>query len=85
MVLHTTVKVSKRYQIAIPAIARERLNIETGDRLLVDVQDGMILLLPEPENYTAYLAGLHHEIWESADNKDYLDQERGSWDNSSGS
>lgn len=41
-----TVKVSSRYQIAVPRIARERLNIKSGDSLLVDVQDGLFLLTP---------------------------------------
>ncbi|MGQ9468057.1 MAG: AbrB/MazE/SpoVT family DNA-binding domain-containing protein, partial [Anaerolineae bacterium] len=40
-----TVKVSSRYQIAIPKVARERLNIQKGNRLLVDVQDGLLILL----------------------------------------
>jgi AbrB family looped-hinge helix DNA binding protein len=78
----TTVKVSKRYQIAVPAIARQLLNIQRGDRLLVDVQDGILLLLPEPENYTEALSGLHKEIWEGTDTQEYIDQERNEWNNS---
>jgi len=42
----TTVKVSNRYQISLPSLARKQLNIQAGDRLLVDIQDGMIVLLP---------------------------------------
>ncbi len=42
----TTVKVSSKYQIAVPQIARKKLNIKQGDLLLVDVQDGMIILIP---------------------------------------
>jgi AbrB family looped-hinge helix DNA binding protein len=57
------VKVSSRYQIAVPSQARERLNIQRGDRLLVDIQDGLILLIPIPKNFSAKLAGLHKEIW----------------------
>jgi AbrB family looped-hinge helix DNA binding protein len=59
-----SVKVSNRYQIAVPQHARKQLKIKSGDRLLVDVQDGMMILLPEPQNYTQSLAGLHREIWE---------------------
>jgi AbrB family looped-hinge helix DNA binding protein len=76
-----TVKVSRRYQITVPAVVRQRLNIQGGDRLLVDVQDGMIILLPQPENYTQHLAGLHHEIWESMDAQIYVDEERGTQEN----
>ena len=42
----TSIKVNSRYQITIPRIARKRLNINRGDRLLVDVQDGIIVLIP---------------------------------------
>ena len=74
----TTVKVSRRYQIVVPAEVRQRLNIQSGDRLLMDVQDGMIILLSQPENYTQHLAGLHNEIWEGIDAQKYIDEERSS-------
>ena len=74
-----TVKVSNRYQIALPSLARKQLNIQAGDRLLVDIQDGMIVLLPQPEDYAAYLAGLHKDIWQAIDTDAYLDQERDAW------
>lgn len=76
-----SVKVSNRYQIAVPQQARKRLKIKSGDRLLVDVQDGMIILLPEPQSYTQSLAGLHREIWEKASN--YVLNEREAWNDSS--
>lgn len=76
-----SVKVSNRYQIAVPQQARKRLKIKSGDRLLVDVQDGMIILLPEPQSYTQSLAGLHREIWEKAG--DYVLKERKAWNDSS--
>ncbi len=76
----TTVKVSKRYQIAVPAAARERLNIRSGDRLIVDIQDGMIILLPEPDDYAQHLAGLHKEIWQGVDVPQYIIEERRRWD-----
>ena len=33
----TSVKVSEKYQIALPQIVRRKLNIKKGDHLLVDV------------------------------------------------
>jgi AbrB family looped-hinge helix DNA binding protein len=78
----TTVKVSSRYQIAVPAAARDILNIQAGDRLIVDIQDGLMVLLPEPENYTQYLAGLHKEIWDGVDPNQYITEERSAWDQS---
>jgi AbrB family looped-hinge helix DNA binding protein len=76
----TSVKVNSRYQIAVPRIARERLKIEKGDRLLVDVQDGLLILLPQPKDYTAHLAGLYREIWADLDADAYLGEERDTWD-----
>ena len=77
-----TVKVSSRHQISVPRIARDRLNIQSGDRLLVDVQDGLLILIPQPQNYTARLAGLHQQVWAGLDTAAYLQEERDAWDNS---
>jgi len=81
----TSVKVSSKYQIAVPQIARKKLNIKKGDRLLVDVQDGVIVLLPEPKRYTEYLQGLHGDIWKGVDIEKYLNGERNAWTNSANS
>ena len=79
----TSVKVSKRYQIAVPAIARKLLNIKSGDRLLVDIQDGVMILIPEPDNYTQALAGLHKEVWEGVQTQKYIEEQRDAWVDSS--
>ena len=78
----TSVKVSSKYQIAVPQIARKKLNIKQGDRLLVDVQDGVIVLIPQPKRSTEYLQGLHGDIWKGVDIQKYLNGERGAWTNS---
>ena len=74
-----TVKVSRRYQITLPATVRSRLNIQSGDLLMVDIQDGILILLPKPESFTQALAGLHKEIWEGIEPNDYIDKERQGW------
>lgn len=76
---NTSVKVSAKYHITIPKIARKKLNIKKGDRLLCDVQDGVIVLIPEPKRYTFYLKGLHGDIWKGVDIQNYLNGERGAW------
>lgn len=76
----TTVKVSKRYQIAVPRAVRRLLNIQSGDQLLVDVQDNMVILMPMPKDHTQALAGLHREIWQGVDAAVYLREEREAWD-----
>ena len=77
-----TVKVSSRHQIVVPRIAREKLSIQSGDRLLVDIQDGVLILIPQPQDYVAHMAGLHKEVWASIDTTAYLDQEREAWTDS---
>ena len=74
-----SVKVSRRYQIAVPQQARKRLNIQSGDRLLVDIQEGLIVLMPQPKRYADALAGLHQEIWKDVDVQSYLTGERSTW------
>jgi AbrB family looped-hinge helix DNA binding protein len=75
----TRVKVSNRYQIAVPAEVRKKLGISRGDHLLVDVRDNVIVLLPEPRDYAQYLRGLHREVWEGVDPQKYVEQEREAW------
>jgi AbrB family looped-hinge helix DNA binding protein len=79
MSLSTSVKVSKRNQIAVPAIARQLLGIKSGDRLLVDIQDGILLLMQEPVDYTETIEGLHKEIWERKNAQEIIDEERDAW------
>lgn len=74
-----SVKVSSRYQISVPRQAREQLNIKRGDRLLVDIQDGVMVLIPQPTDFAKHMAGLHREVWKGIDTTEYLQQERASW------
>lgn len=78
-----SIKVDAKYQITIPQIARKKLNIKKGDRLLVDVQDSVIVLISEPKRYISYLQGLHSEMWKRDDVQNYLNGEREDWTNSS--
>jgi AbrB family looped-hinge helix DNA binding protein len=73
------VKVSSRHQIALPSRVRQELKIRAGDRLLVDVQDNILVLMPEPQDYTAAMAGLHRELWSGVDTTAYLNEEREAW------
>ncbi len=74
-----SVKVSPRHQISLPSHARKKLNIQAGDRLLVDIQDGMIILMPQPDNHVSHMAGLYQEVWQGIDTTNYLNEEREAW------
>jgi AbrB family looped-hinge helix DNA binding protein len=75
----TTVKVSSRNQIVIPAEARKELGINPGDHLIVSVRDGYLFIMPKPENVLEHLRGLHKEIWADVDVEEYINQERDAW------
>jgi NADPH:quinone reductase-like Zn-dependent oxidoreductase len=40
---------------------------------------GKIVLIPHPDSYTQAMAGLHKEIWEGVDARDYVNEEHNSW------
>ena len=46
----------------------------------MEVQEGLIVLLPEPSSYTDALCGLHKEIWEGVEPDQYISRERDAWD-----
>jgi len=74
-----SVKISSKHQIAVPAAIRKELDLEAGDRLLAQVRDGVIVLVPERGSALDQLRGLYREIWEG-DIQAYLDEERDAWD-----
>ena len=75
------IKVNSRNQITIPQAMLEKLNIKAGDRLLVDVHGGIMILIPKLESYTKHLQGLHSEIWRTIDIEKYINGERNAWTN----
>jgi AbrB family looped-hinge helix DNA binding protein len=77
-----TVKVSTEYRVVIPQMARRKLDLKQGDHLLVDVQDGVIILTPKPKHHADRFQGLYSEIWKGIDVRKYINGERKAWTNS---
>lgn len=75
------VKVSKKYQIAVPSVVRKQLGIQGGDELLVEVRGNHVLLLPEPRHYSQRPRGLHREVWEGVEPEEFVRHERAAWQN----
>src|SRR5215216_5955679 len=73
------VKVSKKHHITVPSAVRKQLGIKSGDELLVELRGGYAVLLPEPQDYSQRLRGLHREIWEGVEPQEYVRQEREAW------
>jgi AbrB family looped-hinge helix DNA binding protein len=67
---------SSKNQIVIPREARQALKLKPGDKLLVLVRGGNVLVLQKPKSYHAAIRGLGRGIYP----KDYLRKERESWD-----
>ncbi len=74
------VKVNGRNQITLPRSVREKLKIKTGDYFLVNIQDGMMILIPQAESNADHMQGLHAEIWKDINTENYLDEERKAWE-----
>lgn len=69
----TEATLSSKNQIVIPREAREALGLKPGDKLLVLVNGGKILILEKPERYHTAVRG------RGTYPKNYLKKERDSW------
>jgi AbrB family looped-hinge helix DNA binding protein len=73
------VRVSEKYQIVIPRVVRETLQLHPDDTLLFLVSGDSVVLRNRPASFTEAMRGLHKEIW-PADPADWMDKERASWE-----
>jgi len=62
--MEPTAKLSSKYQIVIPKKIRRELKLNSGDVLIMKVEDEKIIMRPKPKSYTEYMLGLGKEIWE---------------------
>ncbi len=67
---------SSKNQIVIPREARKALGLKPGDKVLVIVQSGKVLLLEKPKSYEAAIRGMGRGVYP----KGYLEKERQSWE-----
>jgi AbrB family looped-hinge helix DNA binding protein len=70
------VTISSKNQIVIPREVREKLGVKAGDKLLVVVHDGRIIVMQKPKSYPDAIRGLARGVHPA----DYLEKERDSWD-----
>lgn len=66
-------KLSSKNQIVIPREAREALHLKPGDKLIVRILGGKLLIMEKPKSYHRAILG------RGAYPKDYLKKERESW------
>jgi AbrB family looped-hinge helix DNA binding protein len=67
---------SAKNQIVIPREAREALRLKPGDKILVSVRGGRVVILQKPKSYSAAIRGLARGSFPEG----YLKKERESWD-----
>jgi AbrB family looped-hinge helix DNA binding protein len=62
----------------VPKDVRDHLNLKPGDRLDVQVENGKVVMTPQP-SATKRLFGKHQQIWQGEDAVAYVRGERESW------
>jgi len=81
LTLKTTI--TDKYQTVVPSDLRKRLNIKKGKTLVWRIiQEGpvpLVLVLPQPENWSQYLSGLGKRVWQDADVDEYLQKIKKEW------
>jgi len=78
--LASDVKVSSKYQVVIPREIREKMGLEKGDELTVDLEGETITMRRRPKSFTEYTEGLHKGVWGDEDADQYLHRMRGEWE-----
>jgi AbrB family looped-hinge helix DNA binding protein len=71
----TETTLSAKNQIVIPREARKALGLKPGDKVLVVVRSGRLLVLKRPKSYHAAIRALARGKYP----EDYLQKERQSW------
>ncbi|HLQ33185.1 MAG TPA: AbrB/MazE/SpoVT family DNA-binding domain-containing protein [Chloroflexota bacterium] len=79
----STVKVSAKNQIAVPAAVRKRLGIKPGDRLRIEIKGKKAILEREEpvarRDVLTELLELAPEIWQGIDTTAYIEELRNEW------
>jgi AbrB family looped-hinge helix DNA binding protein len=69
------VTLSSKNQIVIPKEAREALGVKPGEKLLITVHNGKVMVMKRPAKYHLAIQGLARGLY----GPDYLKKERDSW------
>jgi AbrB family looped-hinge helix DNA binding protein len=72
----TEATLSSKNQIVIPRDVRKALGLKAGDKLLVVLRGGHLIILPKPNSFTRATRGLARGKY----GPDYLKKERESWE-----
>ena len=77
-----TVTMSSKNQVTLPAEMVRGLGVKPGDKLLTELIDDRIVLLPKPESWTEYFTGSMKGVYGSTKEEidRYIAEVRYGWD-----
>ena len=75
------VTVSSKHQVTLPVEIVRALDIQPGEKLVMDVIDDRIVAIRQPESWVSYMRGTAHGLYgENRQQMDrYVAEERASW------
>jgi AbrB family looped-hinge helix DNA binding protein len=75
-----TITLSSKHQVTLPADLVRRLGLEAGDKLVAELVDDHIVLLPKPESWLGYFRGSMKGVYGSTVEEidEYIARERAS-------
>jgi AbrB family looped-hinge helix DNA binding protein len=73
--------ISSKYQITLPARLVRELGLKAGDKLAIQLGQGVLVLHPRPADWVSYTAGSLKGVYgQTKEDVDaYLREVRGSW------
>lgn len=76
-----SVKISSKRQITIPADIFRLLDLKEGQKLMVEVNEGRLILTARPISLTKAIGGATKGLYgnTSADIDEYIEKERSAW------
>ena len=81
--MKSIVTISSKRQITIPADLFRLLKLQQGQKLIVEVNEGRLIISPRPESLTKELRGLTRGLYgkNASEIDDYVKKERDEWHN----
>ncbi|GAB6043257.1 AbrB/MazE/SpoVT family DNA-binding domain-containing protein [Endothiovibrio diazotrophicus] len=74
----STATLSSKSQVVLPADVRRQLGLHAGDRLVIDAEDGRVVIEKAPISFVDALEALGGELWHGY--ADELEDGREEWD-----
>jgi AbrB family looped-hinge helix DNA binding protein len=77
-----TITLSSKHQVTLPVDIVRSLGLKAGDKLVAELIDGRVVLLPQPESWTDYFVGSMKGVYGSTKEEidRYIAEVRYGWD-----